>query len=201
MIGSVYHQDKVCLFSCHVIHLRMKKKTNKNSAICILHLFHGVDTNVQKKVSEQNLTLRDYFNHFIVFRRQPANTKNCFDADTLGCYLDTKNYGSFEEQTVLFPVPLSETFNVTKCAEKCRSMGLSHSASNKYGMRMFSVSYQTFALIQYSSLLTLVLCGSSWSISVMIGSVRVELGNAYKKLLKFQMSPLINVDNHRLHKI
>ena len=105
------------------------------------------------------MTLRDYFNHFIVFRHQPANTKERFDADTLGCYLDTKNYGAFEEQTVLFPVRLSETFNVTKCAEKCRSMGLSHSASNKYGMRMFSVSYQTFALIQYSSLLTLVLCG------------------------------------------
>ena len=154
------------------------------------------------------MSLRDYFNNFIVFRHQPANTKNCFDADTLGCYLDTKNYGSFEEQTVLFPVPLSETFNVTKCAEKCRSMGLSHSASNKYGMRMFSVSYQTFCsdtVFFFTNASVVwgrkIQGGSSWAISVIIGAVRVELSNAYKKLLKFQMSPLINVDSHQLHKI
>ena len=66
-------------------------------------------------------------------------------------------------------------------------MGLSHSASNKYGMKMFSVSYQTFCsdtVFFFTSVVwgRKMQVGSSWSISVIIRSVRVELGNAYKKL-------------------
>ena len=44
MIGRVYHQEKVCLFSS----LRIEK-TNENTAIFILHLCHGEGTDVQEK--------------------------------------------------------------------------------------------------------------------------------------------------------